>query len=326
MARVLITGGAGFIGSHITRLLMDAGHETLGVDFYQQYIHPLQPTFLENMNYRFEVLLKGANLVRVSTLSSDSLRRVIDEFKPTHVIHLAALPLANISIHHPEEAFDTIIKGTVNMLEAMRDQPQMERFVFTSSSMIYGDFEKSPQPEDARKEPKEIYGGMKLSGEILTKVYSQRYGIPYNIVRPSAVFGPTDNNRRVLQIFVENAFRKLPIRITNPETRLDFTYVKDAAQGFIDIAFSNAPNEAFNLTRGQPTSLREAAQAVKSRFPDLVIEERIKTDTYRPERGALDIAKAVKLAGYSPKYDVETGLNEYVDYMRRYNPSITEGK
>lgn len=326
MAKVLITGGAGFIGSHIMRNLLDTGHEALGIDFYQQYIHPLQPTFLENMNYRFEVLLKGANLVRVSTLSSDSMRRVIDDFRPTHVIHLAALPLANISIHHPEEAFDTIIKGTVNLLEAMRDQPQLERFVFTSSSMIYGDFVQNPQPEDAPKDPKEIYGGMKLCGETLTKVYARRYGIPYNIVRPSAVFGPTDNNRRVLQIFVENAFRGLPVRVTNPETRLDFTYVKDAAQGFIDITFSKAADEAFNLTRGQSTSLGEAARAVKRRFPDLVIEERIKTDTYRPERGALDIAKARSLAGYDPKYDVESGLNEYVDYMRAHNRSITEGK
>lgn len=326
MARVLITGGAGFIGSHMMRILLDSGHEAVGLDFFQQYIHPLQPTFLENMNYRFEVLLKDAKLERVNTLSVDSMRRIIQSFKPTHVIHLAALPLANIAIRHPEEAFDTIIKGTMNLLEAMRDQQDLERFVYTSSSMIYGDFEKSPMPENGRKEPKEIYGGMKLCGEILTKVFSQRYNIPYNIVRPSAVFGPTDNNRRVLQIFVENAFRGLPIRVTNPETRLDFTYVKDVAQGFLDIAFSKAVNEEFNMTRGNSTSLGEAAAAVKKRFPDLVVEERIKSDTYRPERGALSVAKARELAGYNPKYDLESGLDEYVEYMRRYNPSITGNK
>lgn len=326
MARVLITGGAGFIGSHMMRILLDSGHDAVGLDFFQQYIHPLQPTFLENMNYRFDVLLKDAQLERVNTLSVDSMRRIIQAFKPTHVIHLAALPLANIAIRHPEEAFDTIIKGTMNLLEAMRDQQDLERFVYTSSSMIYGDFEKTPMPEDGRKEPKEIYGGMKLCGEILTKVFSQRYNIPYNIVRPSAVFGPTDNNRRVLQIFVENAFRKLPIRITNPETRLDFTYVEDAAKGFLDIAFSDARNEAFNLTRGNSTSLGEAAAAVKRRFPDLVIEERIKNDTYRPERGALDVAKAKSLAGYNPKFDLDTGLDKYIEYMRRYNPSITENQ
>lgn len=326
MARVLITGGAGFIGSRMMRILLDSGHEALGLDFFQQYIHPLQPTFLENMNYRFDVLLKDARLERVNTLSVDSMRRIIMAFNPTHVIHLAALPLANIAIRHPEEAFDTIIKGTTNLLDIMRDQQDLQRFVYTSSSMIYGDFEKSPMPEDGRKEPKEIYGGMKLCGEILTKVFSQRYGVPYNIVRPSAVFGPTDNNRRVLQIFVENAFRKLPIRVTNPETRLDFTYVKDVAQGFLDIAFSDAKNEEFNMTRGLSTSLGEAAHAVKRRFPDLVVEERIKTDTYRPERGALDVAKARSLAGYNPKYDLESGLDEYIEYMRKYNPSITEGR
>ena len=192
--------------------------------------------------------------------------------------------------------------------------------------MIYGDFDKDPMPENGRKEPKEIYGGMKLCGEILTKVFSQRYGIPYNIVRPSAVFGPTDNNRRVLQIFLEKAFRKKPILVTNPDTRLDFTYVKDAAQGFLDIAFSGAENEEFNLTRGNSTSLGEAAAAVKRHFPDLIVEERIKSDTYRPERGALDVSKARTLAGCKPKYDLESGLVEYIDYMRRYNRSITENQ
>ena len=134
MSRFLITGAGGFIGSHIIRILLDTGHEVLGLDFFQQYIHPLRPTFLENINYRFEVLLKGTELKRVNTLSTDTMRRAIYRFNPTHVIHLAALPLANIAIHHPEEAFDSIIKGTVNLLEAMRDLEDLERFVYTSSA------------------------------------------------------------------------------------------------------------------------------------------------------------------------------------------------
>jgi len=156
MARVLITGGAGFIGSHMMRILLDSGHEAVGLDFFQQYIHPLQPTFLENMNYRFEVLLKDAKLERVNTLSVDSMRRVIASFKPTHVIHLAALPLANIAIRHPEEAFDTIIKGTVNMLEAMRDQKQLERFVFTSSSRSMATSRNRPCPRTAARSPRKF--------------------------------------------------------------------------------------------------------------------------------------------------------------------------
>lgn len=325
MGRVVVTGGAGFIGSRVLRDLVKQGHEVLALDFFQQYIHPIQPTFLENMNYRFEHYLKDIEFLRVSITSLDSMRRAIRSYKPTHVIHLAALPLANIAIRHPEEAFETIIKGGQNLLEVMRDQDQLERFVYISSSMVYGDFTQDPMPESAHKDPKEIYGGMKYCGEILTKVYAQRYGIPYNIVRPSAVYGPTDNNRRVLQIFVENAFKKTPIRLTNPQTRLDFTYVNDIAMGLTQIAFSDAVNEEFNLTRGQSFSLREAADILLEFFPDLEVQERTKEDTYRPERGALDVSKARKMCGYNPSHDLKTGLALYIEHMKKYNPSITRG-
>ena len=323
MERILVTGGAGFIGSHTVRTLLDSGVEIVVLDPLHQYVYPIQPSYLENMRYRFEALLKGATVMRGTTLNKDDLRRLIIEVRPSRIVHFAALPLANLSIRNSGEAFDSILQGTVNILEVLRDVDFVERLVYVSSSLAYGDFATSPVKEEAQKEPKEIYGGMKLAGEILTKVFSSRYGFDHAIVRPSAVYGPTDNNRRVLQIFVENAFKGEPLRLKNGATTyLDFTYVKDTAHGVQRTALgAGARNETFNITRGEACSLMEAAMTIKQMFADVVIEDE-SVESFYPERGALDISKAQRLLGYSPQYSLGQGLEEYVGFMRRENTSI----
>lgn len=324
MARILITGGAGFIGSHTTRMLLDASEEVIVYDFFHQYVFPVQPTFLENMDYRFNVLLKGAQIIRGNTQTKDNLRRQIADVAPDFIIHLAALPLANVALRQSEEAFDTIVGGTVNVLEILRDIHSVKKFVYVSSSMVYGDFDQIPMPEDGRKDPKEVYGGMKLAGEILVKVFSKRYGIPYAIVRPSAVYGPTDNNRRVLQIFVENALRHEPIKVTNPDsTFLDFTYVKDTAQGLMRVTLSaEAVDTDFNITRGEGRSLAEAVGILRGHLPDVQVEVEADPESFRPDRGALDVRKAKDMAGYEPRYSLEEGMAEYIKFVRKHNRSV----
>ena len=324
MSRGLVTGGAGFIGSHTVRRLLDTGHEVFAYDFFHQYIHPIQPTFLENMQYRFDTLLNGAQVLRGSTTNKDGLRRHLMEVQPEYIIHLAALPLANVALRQTEEAFEGIVQGTVNMLEILRDMEGIKRFVYISSSMIYGDFKQIPMPEDGPKDPKEIYGGMKLCGELLVRVFSKRYGIPYSIVRPSAVYGPTDNNRRVLQIFVENAVCGKPINAVDPEsTFLDFSYVKDVAEGLRCVTFAPAAqNEDFNVTCGEGRSLGEAVEVLRKHFPNLDVRVKANEETFRPNRGALDVTKAERLAGYKSTYTLEQGITEYVEYMRTHNRSL----
>jgi len=162
------------------------------------------------------------------------------------------MPLADMAIEFSEEALACIINRTVNLLEIARDMPAIQRSVYISSSMVYGDFERGPIPEDATTNPKEIYGGMKLAGEQLVKVYSQCYCIPFTIVRPSAVYGPSDNNRRVLHTFLMNAIQGRVLRVENAETTsLDFSYVKDVGRGIRLAALSpQGLGETFNITRG----------------------------------------------------------------------------
>jgi UDP-glucose 4-epimerase len=321
-AKFLITGGAGFIGSHIARRLVEHGIPVVIQDSFVQYFSPLEPESKIYQLYieeRFHDIRGKVTIVRGDTRNKDDMRRLVLEHRPTHIIHLAALPLANLSTSFSEEAVGSILTGTINLLEIIRDLDSVNRFVYTSSSMVYGDFEYTPADEEHPKRPKDIYGGAKLCGEIMTQVYGRRLGIEYTIVRPSAVYGPTDVNRRVSQIFVENALRGKPLALKGGgETVLDFTFVEDVAEGIVLAALEQGgKNEAFNMTRGEGRSLLEFAEILSRMVPGVqVITE--PAEAHIPKRGALDISKARRLLGYDPKYSLEEGLRVYVDFVRAH--------
>jgi nucleoside-diphosphate-sugar epimerase len=148
--------------------------------------------------------------------------------------------------------------------------------------------------------------------------------MPFAIVRPSAVYGPTNNNRSVLKIFVENAIRAEPIVVSNPGTTfLDFTYVKDLANGLALVTLCpEAVNVDLNLTRGEGRSLGEAVGILRGFFPDLKVNVKTESGTFRPIRGSLDISRARQLVGYDSRFSLEDGLAEYIAFVREYNPSL----
>ncbi len=158
---------------------------------------------------------------------------------------------------------------------------------------------------------------MKLSGEILVKTYNSRFDIPYTIIRPSAVYGPTDCNRRVTEIFVMNSLQNKDIILDNGgEHMLDFTYVKDLVSGFILASNSErALGETFNITRGHGRPIKELAEILVKLNPGskLVIKN---ADVYRPNRGSLDISKAKSILGYDPKYSIKEGMREYTEFVK----------
>ena len=139
----------------------------------------------------------------------------------------------------------------------------------------------------------------------------------YTIIRPSAVYGPTDVNRRVSQLFVENALKKIPLKLHDGgKTSLDFSYVKDVAMGFVRATFAEkAANQTYNITRGEGRTLKEFVDIVKTMVPEVQVIE-TSADIFRPSRGSMDITKAREELGYVPSYSLEEGLREYVEFVR----------
>ena len=318
MSKVLITGGAGFIGSYVCRKLLDMGHEVVVYDAFIQYISPLKSVLKEYTELRFQGIADQIDFRRGDTRDKAHLRRIILDTRPDRILHLAALPIADLSNRHSEEALTSILEGAVNVLEVLRDVDFVERFVYISSSMIYGDFEEIPAQEDHPKRPKDIYGGTKYAGEVMTETYSRRYNIPYSIIRPSAVYGPYDVNRRVSQIFVENALLGKSITLYGGGHQvLDFSYVEDIAYGIIQVMFhEKGEGNAFNITYGKGYSLHEFAEVLQIHFADLEIKIVEEEDVFRPKRGALSIKKAQKIVGYDPQVSLEEGIKRYLEVYR----------
>lgn len=318
--KVLIIGGAGFIGSFITHELLQQNIEPILLDAYVQYFTPGDidsALYLRYHKERMKNLEGNVQIIRGDTRDKDHMRRIILHLKPNRIIHLAGLPLANLSNTFSEEAVATIFESAVNVLEIIRDTDFVERFVYASSSMVYGDFQQPSADENHPTNPKNVYGGAKLCSEIITRTFGHTYGVEYAIVRPSAVYGPTDVNRRVVQLFVENALTGKPLVMRGgDQTRLDFTYIKDIAKGFtLACTHPNARNQIFNITRGESRSLRELANIVKQHVPSAqIIDEPI--DKTIPIRGTLDISKAAEMLHYQPEYNLERGVEEYIEFVR----------
>jgi nucleoside-diphosphate-sugar epimerase len=162
-----------------------------------------------------------------------------------------------------------------------------------------------------------IYGALKYGGEKLVIAYSQVFGMPYTIIRPSALYGERCVSRRVGQAFIENAIRGLPLSINGDGTdELDFTYIGDLVQGVVRvISKPESRNQIFNLTYGSARSLNDVAAIVNKNFSNIVINYQPR-DQLMPERGTLSIEKARKLLGYEPQSPLEVGFVSYIKWYK----------
>ena len=316
MNRIIIAGGTGFIGSHLVKKLLDSNNEVFILDANINYFYPLDDFSVKNLEWRNKNLIKGSKIFKFNLNDINELRRTIDEINPTHIVNLAALPLAKNAISDTDDAFNSIIINAKNFMEILRDRKSNTKFIHISSSMIYGDFEKEPNFEEASKNPKEIYGSFKYASEVIVQGYAKIFDINLNIIRPTAVYGPTDNNRRVIQTFIEKAIKNETIYANNPENNfLDFTYIDDIAEGIKCVTLAETPkNEAFNISYGKANSIMTMINILREYFPNLKFEAQNK-DTFYPKRGSLDISKVKKYTDYKPQTDLKSGIKKYIDFI-----------
>jgi UDP-glucose 4-epimerase len=226
---------------------------------------------------------------------------------------MASFPRQKVVNANPQLGADVMMRGLINLLESARAHG-VRRFVYISSSMVYGDF-TDQVTEDAVCNPQGQYGIMKLAGEWLVKDYARRTGMEYVIIRPSAVYGPLDVEDRVVAKFMLTAMRGETLRVNGASETLDFTYVDDAADGIVAAALEvGAANDTYNITKSHSVSLLQAAQMVVDIVGRGSIEVRNK-DADFPSRGALNIDKARERLGYDPQVDVEEGFHAYYNWI-----------
>jgi len=317
--RFLVTGGAGFVGHNVVRILEQQGHECIVIDTCTDY------GFIpkEELNY---LVTKRINRIKAKVRLIDIREGVFVDtifktYKPDVVIHMASFPRQKVVEQNPLLASDVMSTGLINLLEKSK-QHKVKKFVYISSSMVYGDFTADVLEAHPCK-PQGQYGIMKLMGEKLVEDYHRTGAFDYTIIRPSAVYGEWDVEDRVVSKFMTKAMRGETLKVNGPDEVLDFTYVEDTAQGIVLAAtLDRANGNIYNITRSEDRqwNLKDAAElAIKiAGKGSLEVAPR---DLSFPKRGRLSIMKAQRDLGYTPKINVEQGFQRYYDWYSQ-NPIL----
>ncbi|MDO8265270.1 MAG: NAD-dependent epimerase/dehydratase family protein, partial [Candidatus Parcubacteria bacterium] len=290
MPKVLVTGGAGFIGSHLTDVLIEKGYQVVIID-------NLSGGKKENINPKAEFhLLDLRDFDKIQPLFAG-----ID-----YVFHLAAKPRIPLSIIDPISAHENNLNATLNVLVASRDN-KVKKVVYASSSSVYGNQEKLPQREDMNPDPLNPYALQKYVGELYCKIFSSLYGLQTVSTRFFNVYGPRAPQEgayaTVIGIFLGQKQKGETITITGDgNQKRDFTYVRDIVNGVILAAEKNAGGgEVFNLGGGHNYSINELAKRIGG--PSVYIDPR----PGEIKESLADSSKAQKLLGWKPQFTLEMG-------------------
>jgi UDP-glucose 4-epimerase len=308
MSKVIVTGGAGFIGSHIAQELVKRGHQVTIID-------NLTTGKLSNI----EPVLgnKNADFVRGSIVDLPLLRKLFTG--ADYIFHQAALPSVPRSIKSPRASHTANITGTLNVLLTARDKG-VKKVVYASSSSVYGDTPALPKVEDMMPNPQSPYAVTKLAGEYYCRTFQQIYGLNSVCLRYFNVYGPRQDPASqyaaVIPLFVNNVLAgKPPVIFGNGEQTRDFTFVRDVVEANI-LAAENPATGVFNIGSGVRVTINHLAQLVIR----LAGNDAIKVVYQNTRPGDIlhslaDITRA-GIFGYRPKYNLEKGLREVIEYLR----------
>ena len=310
---ILVTGGLGLIGHNVVKRLQDQGHLVSVMDIKTTYgiIPHSEINYL--MSERRKKIDADSYIYERDICDADDVDYVFNIEQPEIVIHMASFPRQKVVNNNPALGSRTMSEGLLNLLEASTKY-EVRKFIYISSSMVYGDF-NDDVTEDYICKPQGQYGIMKLAGEWLVKDYVRKDNMVYTIIRPSAVYGPLDVEDRVVSKFMLTAMRGGTLNVNGASETLDFTYVDDAADGIVAAALSdNTENKTYNITKSHSYSLLDAANLAVNIAGSGTVNVRDKDPDF-PSRGALNIDAARKDFGFDPKVDVEEGFRNYYEWL-----------
>lgn len=303
--KAIVTGSEGFIGGHLTDTLLINGVQVLGIDDMSSGLQSTYESHIKSPNYTGKQI----------SITDSRISSIFKDFKPDVVFHLAAKSGVTPSVLDPTFSDFTNINGSVNLLEAAKDSG-VKRFVFSSSSSIYGGSENLPTSESEPPNPKSPYALQKLTIEKYCKLFSELYGMETISLRYFNIFGPRQRSdsayAAVIAAFADAEKNKIQPKIfgTGEQFR-DFTYVKNAVRANILAATTNSilSGNVVNIGCGTKTTVNNLCSAICSKDP-IYLEERA-GDVFSSQA---DITAARNLIGYSPKWTFQQGLRETLDW------------
>jgi UDP-glucuronate 4-epimerase len=321
--RILLTGGAGFIGSHVAEALLREGASLAIVDSLDEFYSPAW----KKANLESICKIGSFDFFEQDICSFERMRETFAAFLPDTIIHLAARAGVRPSIEQPRLYEQVNVAGTVNLLQLCKEF-QVSRFIFGSSSSVYGESDRAPFSEtqyDLR--PISPYAATKLAGESFCYTYAHLYKLPVVALRFFTVYGPRQRPDLAIHKFVARIEAGKPIPIFGDgETGRDYTFVEDIVAGILaalDYDFSSTAGALFeicNLGNSHPVKLSDLVRMLEQATGKKAIIQRESAQQGDVPLTWADISKAAKLLGYHPKTTLEQGLKKFVTWYRAADP------
>ncbi len=313
MKTILVTGAAGFIGSHTSQLLLKKGYQVVGLDEINDYYDPKW----KEQNLRELLVNPDFTFIKADIRDLAKLEQLIAKYNLAGIIHLAARAGVRPSIEQPLLYEEVNVRGTLNLLEIARKKG-IKQFVFASSSSVYGNQNKTPFSEiDPVNEPISPYAATKKAGEMLCHTYSHLFKINCICLRFFTVYGPQGRPDMAPYIFTKAILQGQAIKkFGSGENKRDYTYVDDIVSGVVASLELNRQFEIINLGNSQPISLNEFIVTLEKVTGLKMQIEQLPMQAVDVEQTFADINKAQKLLGYQPRTDFVTGIKQFVKWYR----------
>ena len=331
--KFLVTGAAGFIGSHTSQYLLDRGDAVIGIDNLNDYYDPsLKEARLlklkNNNNFSFH---------KIDIIDKDAIDSIFKSESPDYVIHLAAQAGVRYSLENPYAYIDSNITGFMNILEACRYYP-VKHLVFASSSSVYGANTLMPFSVNHNVDhPLSIYAATKKSNELMAHTYSHLYDMPVSGLRFFTVYGPWGRPDMALFIFTRKILNGEPIDVfNNGQHKRDFTYIDDIVEGVVrvsdniatsntdwdsdepDPATSKAPYRLYNIGNNSPVELMYFIEQIEKNLNKKAEINYLPLQAGDVPATYADVNALIDYVGYSPSTSIESGIEKFINWYKEY--------
>lgn len=314
---ILITGGAGFIGSTLADVLLKENNKVIVIDNFNSYYSPA----LKEKNISHNLANPNYKLYRNDICDKDSVEKIFEENNIDCVVHIAASAGVRASINNPELFVQSNIAGTINILEAMRKN-NVKKIVFASSSSVYGNCKAEKFSEDLKvTEPISPYAATKSACEQFLYTYSKLYDIQSICLRFFTVFGPRQRPDLAIRKFIELIEQDKSIPVYGDGTTMrDYTYIDDIVSGIISaIKYDKTPYEIINLGGGSPVTLNEMIETIEKVLCKKAKIDRLPMQPGDVDKTVSDITKAKSLLLYEPNTTFEKGIRKFIEWRKNGN-------